>query len=269
MTPDNTCYPRRLILGLTCLALALAACQASQLPATPTAAVPETIDGAPMARVPAGEFLMGSSILNEQPQHSVWLDEFWVDVFEVSNGLYQQCVTAGACRPPSSTHSAHHECYYGDPSYASFPVNQVAWADAVQYCQWAGERLPTEAEWEKVARGTDARTFPWGNNWDPARVNSLLNDIYDTTAVGSYPAGASPYGAMDMAGNVWEWVADWYDEEYYEDSPAENPPGPSTGVSKIVRGGGYGVYDAAMRTSLRRELPPETQVTYVGFRCVR
>ncbi len=250
-------------------ALTLAACQPAFTTNTPPPPTPPTTDNAPMVYVPAGEFVMGSSILNEQPQHTVTLAEFWIDTYEMTNGAYKECVDAGDCRPPASTKSAQHATYYGDPAYANYPVNQVDWNDAAQYCQWAGKRLPTEAEWEKAARGTDARAFPWGNTWEPAYVNSLLNDLYDTAAVGSYPAGASPYGALDMAGNVWEWVADWYAENYYTQSPTENPPGPTTGEAKIVRGGGYGVYDAAMRTSLRRDMLPDTRTTYIGFRCAR
>jgi formylglycine-generating enzyme required for sulfatase activity len=260
---------RDLAYTLGVIAVALAACQARPVSNTPTPAMPKTNDGAPMVRVPAGEFSMGSSILNEQPQHMVKLNEFWMDTFEVTNALYKRCVEAGVCRPPASTRSAQYATYYGDPAYGDHPVNQVAWDDAVQYCRWASKHLPTEAEWEKAARGTDARLFPWGNTWEPTYVNSLLSDLYDTMAVGSYPEGASPYRAMDMAGNVWEWVADWYAEDYYAHAPHENPQGPATGEARIVRGGGYGVYDAAMRVSLRRDLSPDTRATYVGFRCAR
>jgi formylglycine-generating enzyme required for sulfatase activity len=221
-----------------------------------------------MVYVPAGDFIMGSSLLeNEQPEHTVWLDGYWIDTYEVTNGLYRRCVEEGACPAHSLAGTRASDTYYGDPAYDNFPVDLVSWDDASQYCRWAGKHLPSEAQWEKAARGTDGRIFPWGNEWDPARVNSLLTNLYAPVAAGSYPDGASPYGAMEMAGNVWEWVADWYDEDYYSQSPRGNPTGPATGKAKIIRGGGYGVYDAAMRTTIRRDLFPLEEATYIGFRC--
>jgi Sulfatase-modifying factor enzyme 1 len=188
----------------------------------------------------------------------------------VTNAEYKQCVTAQVCPAPTNGFSGRHpNGYYADPAFNNFPVAFVSWAEADQYCRWAGGRLPTEAEWEKAARGTDARTFPWGNTFDPARANSALNVTLVTTAAGTYPTGASPYGAQDMAGNVWEWVSDWYTESYYAQSPAANPTGPSTGTERIVRGGGYGGYDTVLRTTERRNLPPDQRAGFVGFRCLR
>lgn len=258
----------------------LAGCQAATLtaapistqpePTTPAPATPETVDGAPMVYVPAGEFIMGSSLLNEQPVHTVRLDAFWIDTYEVTNAHYKQCVDAGACRPPASTGSNEYETYFGDPSYDNYPINQIDWADATQYCAWAGEHLPTEAQWEKAARGTDGRTYPWGNTWDPAFAHSTLDGYLDTAEVGSKPGGASPYGAMDMAGNVWEWTADWYSEDYYAAPPVDNPPGPQTGKARVLRGGGYGGYDAGMRATVRRgDITPLERQTFIGFRCAK
>src|SRR5690606_19387879 len=142
--------------------------------------------------------------------HTVYLDAYWIDQTEVTNALFAKCVEDGDCTPPVQSVSSAGLPYYGNPRYDNFPVMRVNWYQANAYCQWADRRLPTEAEWEKAARGTDGRTYPWGNE----TLNSnLLNHNYsvgDTTEVGSYPAGASVYGALDMAGNVGEWVNDWY-----------------------------------------------------------
>lgn len=272
--------PAQILLFLV-LTFALAACAGTPAaPAatnepeptiTPAPVIPETVDSAPMVYVPAGEFVMGGGLLpNEQPPHTVRLDPFWIDTYEVTNASYKQCVDAGACRPPASTGSNEYTTYFGDPSYDNYPVNQIDWADAMQYCTWAGEQLPTEAQWEKAARGTDERIYPWGNTWDPALAHSVLDGYLNTAEVGSKPGGASPYGAMDMAGNVWEWVADWYSEEYYAVSPADNPTGPETGKVRALRGGGYGGYDAGMRTVVRRgDITPLERQTFIGFRCAK
>jgi formylglycine-generating enzyme required for sulfatase activity len=253
----------RLVTG--CLtALLIAACSSTPTP-------PDTTDGAPLVLVPAGEFTMGSELLpNERPPHTVELATFWIDQHEVTNGDYQKCVAAQQCEAPASGYSDRHpDGYYNNPEFANYPVAYVGWAEADRYCRWAGKRLPTEAEWEKAARGTDGRSFPWGNTYDPARVTSSFNLELVTTAVDRHPDGASPYGAVDMAGNVWEWVADWYAEDTYTRSPRVNPTGPVTGTSHVVRGGGYGSFDAAQRTSLRRDLEDDQRVPYVGFRCAR
>jgi len=229
--------------------------------------MPQTIDGAEMVFVPAGEFTMGSDVLDEQPEHTIYLDAYWVDKYEVTNRLYRRCYDVKGCQAPLSIKANQDSAYFENTAFDQYPVNHITWELADQYCRWAGKRLPTEAEWEKAARGVDGRMFPWGNEWDPSRVNSLFNNLYATLPVGSFPDGASPYGAYEMAGNVWEWVADWYAEDYYSSSSVENPTGPESGKTRIVRGGGYGVYDAAMRTSIRRELLGITEAKYIGFRC--
>ena len=202
-----------------------------------------SIDGMTQVCVPDGELLMGSDKSvdsqahdDELPQHSVYLDAYWIDQTEVTNAMYEQCVSAGECTPPAKNSSYTRDFYYGNSQFDDYPVIYVDWNQAKAYCQWAGRRLPTEAEWEKAARGTDGRIYPWGNT-NPDR--SLLNyngNIDDTAEVGDYPAGQSPYGALDMAGNVWEWVADWYGETYYQNSPDRNPQGPQTGEFGVLRG---------------------------------
>jgi len=195
-------------------------------------------DGMVMVYVPAGEFLMGSSEADDQarddekPQHTVYLDGYWIDRTEVTNAQYHKCVEAGHCREAM--------CQIDDNLNApDQPVACVDWDDAQEYAAWAGGRLPTEAEWEKAARGTDGRIYPWGNsapNCDKGNYGDCLGHY--PAVVGSYPLGASPYGALDMAGNVWEWVADWYEEGYYDRSPARNPQGPDGQIFRVLRGGG-------------------------------
>jgi len=223
--------------------------------------------------VPAGEFLMGSTDAGsgEKPQHKVYLDAYLIDRTEVTNAMYARCVAAGACKPPSSLSSSERSSYYGNSRFDLYPVIYVSWDDARSYCQWAGGRLPTEAEWEKAARGTDGRIYPWGNEGPTCdRVNYDGGKcVGDTAPVGAYPQGASPYGALDMAGNVWEWVADWYQDTYYASAPTRNPPGPGSGQYRVLRGGGWFRYDGDLRAAYRHHFYyPTGQSNDIGFRCV-
>jgi formylglycine-generating enzyme required for sulfatase activity len=226
-------------------------------------------EAALMTFVPDGPFDMGGRQdgPDELPIHLVKLDAFHIDRYEITNAQYRRCVEAGTCEPPKS-------CMYGEPTYsdearANHPVVCASWFEAKTYCQWRGARLPTEAEWEKAARGTDRRIYPWGNE-SPGR--SLLNydrNVGATTPVGSYPEGASPYGLYDMAGNVWEWVADWYDQDYYEHSPTVNPTGPASGEYLVLRSGAFNDDWTHIRTTNRNRDKQTDTADSLGFRCVR
>ena len=173
---------------------------------------------------------------DEKPVHIVYLDAYWIDKTEVTNAEYAKCESARVCKPPISYESLTRFSYYGTEQYANYPVVYVTWTQAKTFCLWSGARLPTEAEWEKAARGTDGRIYPWGNYYTTSALLNYNSNVGDTTAVGKYPSGASIYGALDMSGNVWEWVADWYDASYYASSSSTNPTGPASGGTRVLRG---------------------------------
>jgi formylglycine-generating enzyme required for sulfatase activity len=210
--------------------------------------------------IPSGEFQMGSENggSDESPARTVYLDEYQIGKYEVTNRQYNNCRQAGVCAGSAVTTNLDH------------PVVNVSWKDAKTYCEWVGGRLPSESEWEKAARGTDGRTYPWGEGLDCTYANySGSNCGGDTTPVGSYESGKSPYGAYDMAGNVWEWVNDWYDETYYQNSPSSNPLGPNTGKERVLRGGSWYDYGNLVRTAGRYwDYPADTGYGF-GFRCSR
>jgi len=232
-----------------------------------------TKDGAPMVKVPAGKFLMGSKSgdSDEKPQREVYLDGFWIDKYEVTVDLYARCVKAGKCTKPKTG-----KYYNWDVSgRGNHPINGVDWYQANAYCKWTGKKLPTEAMWEKAARGTDGRKFPWGNQEASCKY-AVMDDggkgcgRDSTWPVGSKPGGVSPYGAHDMAGNVWEWTSDWYGSSYYGNAPARNPRGPSSGSFRVVRGGRwYYVVPAYLRAANRYFYSPGGAYYDIGMRCAR
>jgi formylglycine-generating enzyme required for sulfatase activity len=258
-----------------------------------------------MVFVPAGEFAMGSLAGegedDERPQRAVYLDAFYIRRYPVTNQQFSQFVDAAGYRTDAEetgsgwiwtgqawelVQGADWRHPRGPDSGISdkmaHPVVQVTWDDAQAYCRWADQRLPTEAEWEKAARGVDGRSYPWGNSApNGRRLNACdancevswrdtgLDDGYiETSPVGSYEAGKSPYGAYDMAGNVWEWVADWYGEDYYGQAPTRNPQGPGSGEQRVTRGGSWYNQPWISRSAFRTGLDPEVRDHSIGFRCV-
>jgi serine/threonine-protein kinase len=262
-----------------------------------------------MVYVPEGEFLMGSTqeqvdILfkecgnncqkkwydAETPQHMVFLDGYWMDKTEVTNRMFAKYVNAmnymtdaekagsGWVYNPKidtwvDTKGANWQHPSGPNSNIGgkedHPVVQVSWNDANAYCEWAGGRLPSEAEREKAARGTDGRIYPWGNNPPDSSLLNYDKNIKDTIVVGNYPKGASPYGLLDMAGNVSEWANDWYNESYYKNSPNRNPEGPANGQYRVLRGGNWWSGSRGVRMALRNWNSPNIRYDDIGFRCVR
>ena len=227
-----------------------------------------------MKLVASGSFWMGCNSAvdsncdsNESPYHEVTLSGYYMDKTEVTVDAYGECVTAGSCTAPSTGGS----CNWGVSGRDNHPVNCVNWTQAGAYCAWAGKRLPTEAEWEKAARGTDGRKYPWGNETATCEYAVMYGCPGDTLDVCSNsPAGDSPYGLCDMAGNVWEWVSDWYGSGYYTNSPASNPTGPVSGSYRVVRGGSFDYGgDDALRASNRSGDLPSYDYVFLGFRCAR
>ena len=226
----------------------------------------------PMVEVPEGLFVMVSdgtqALEDERPKHQVWLPVFFMDLHEVTTAQYAAFLAATG-RPAPWLWETVNLSQHGDR-----PVIGVDWHEADGYCRWKGSRLPTEAEWEKAARGMDGRLYPWGNKApDKDLANFALGARFSYSQVlmpvQSYEAGRSPYGLFNMAGNVWEWVQDWYATNYYDGSPERNPQGPEQGQFKVLRGGSWSDLAKYLLTYGRFKLPPDTKNSYTGFRCVK
>jgi formylglycine-generating enzyme required for sulfatase activity len=240
-----------------------------------------------MVLVPAGEFTMGRSAAeelaeclekfhpdcqlnwfqDEEPVHTVQLPAFYIDLYEVTNAQYKVCENEGACEPPQALTSQTRQNYYGNPEFDDYPVIQVSWEQSRAYCQWRGARLPTEAEWEKAARGADERMYPWGGELDERFANFNWH-VGDTTVVGSYESGKSPYGLYDMAGNVWEWVSSLLAPYPY--NAQDGRESLDANGLRVMRGGGWGKEGGnSVSSSYRFGYDPRRVNLDLGFRCAR
>ena len=223
------------------------------------------LDGMVMVYIEDGDFQrISSSVQVQEGERKTYLDGYWIDQTEVTNTMYKLCVEDGVCDVPICTD-------YHDPKFAEYPVVCVNWYQAQAYCDWAGRRLPTEAEWEKAARGTedDGRVYPWGDLIGCAHANYQGQDgcLGKIAPVGTHPIGASPYGVLDLSGNVREWVVDWHHKDYFALAPDENPEGPSTGEYKLLCGGSYAEDSSYVTISSRSVVDPNTAHGTNGFRC--
>ncbi len=222
------------------------------------------LDGGRLVYVPAGDFIMGIGVGNA-PQKTVALDSYWIYETEVTNKMYAQCVATGNCAAPAQELGTP---VYTNPDYGDYPVVGATWDMAANYCQWIQGQLPTEAQWEKAARGQDGAVYPWGNDDPGCDLLNFKGCLGHTSGVNDYPAGRSPYGLLDMAGNVYEWVNDFYDEHYYDSMPAQNPTGPGAGDLHVVRGSSFESEAAQLLSGIRHPAAPAYHHYDLGFRCV-
>lgn len=224
------------------------------------------VDEMVMLYVPEGIFLMGddsdSAYTNEKPVHEVFLNAYWIDKHEVTNNQYKLCVEAGQCSMPKNAEFLNFQKYENQPA-----VN-ITWLQAKEYCNWAERDLPTEAQWEKAARGPNGQIYPWGDLQPDIKIANFNNNIGKTTMAGNYPDGVSYYGLHDMAGNVWEWVNDWYSKDYYSSQTEwKNPEGPDSIQLKVIRGGSWNSPALHLRSSYRSWFIYDSSNEDIGFRC--
>jgi formylglycine-generating enzyme required for sulfatase activity len=223
-----------------------------------------------MVKIPAGTFTMGDTVnSDEMPVHSVYLDEYLIDKCEITNKQYKRfCDATGTAYPDDPGFSGMDDYFVSFPDY---PVVMVDWIDASAYATWAHKSIATEAQWEKAGRGTDARRYPWGNaESDSTLCNMNDGDAFSyTSPAGHFAAGASFYGCMDLAGNVWEWCEDWYDSDYYAVSPDSNPTGPASGYDRVAKGGSYNNSQSVWVRCAERYWGPPSGGNHpaLGFRC--
>ncbi len=242
---------------------------------------PPKVDTTKMVLIPEGQFVMGSDDIHppdRTPAHKVFLKAFYIDTYEVTNGEMVKFLNSNGNPEgkyvrigPESFIYKDGDKYFVKENKENYPANFVSCFGAKAYCEWAGKKLPTEAQWEKAARGTDGRRYPWGSERPSPRFLNFISFAHWKSVlkpVGSYEAGKSPYGLYDMAGNVWEWCSDWYSPRYYNDSPHDNPAGPEKGQHKVLRGGLFGQNPLYLETSYRNHNRPDLQGPYTGFRCV-
>ena len=222
------------------------------------------VDGSLLAYVPAGDFIMGMGVGNA-PQKTVTLDAYWIGTTDVTNRMYAQCVATANCAPPAQELGTP---VYTNPEYGDYPVVGVTWDMAANYCQWVQGALPTEAQWEKAARGSNAAVYPWGNDNSGCDLLNYQGCLRHTSGVNDYPAGRSPYGLLDMAGNVFQWVNDFYAEHSYDSMPAQNPTGPTSGDSRVIRGSSFESQPPQALSAIRHFGAQAYHSRDLGFRCV-
>ena len=222
------------------------------------------MDGSSLVYIPAGQFSMGAGGV-DNPSHAVSLSAYWISRTKITNRMYALCVGVGVCPPPAPVPGGP---VYSNSAYADHPVVGVNWEQANAYCGWAGGRLPTEAEWEKAARGPGGQTYPWGNASPSCDLLNFNNCVKNTTSVIAHPESASPYLALDMAGNAFEWTLDWYDANYYATSPIQDPPGADGGIFRVIRGSSFESDPTQVASAIRRPANPTITSRDLGFRCV-
>ena len=221
------------------------------------------MDGSTLLYIPAGDFVMGDGV--NALAHNVTLDGYWIQQTKVTNRMYEQCVKVGVCSAPSQELGGP---VFSNPEFANHPVVGVTWDQAQAYCAWSQGSLPTEAQWEKAARGTNENSYPWGNSAPACNLLNFSNCYETTSAVDAFSAtGASPYGLLDMAGNTFEWVADWYADNYYGTSPSANPTGPDSGQYRVVRGSSFETDKSQTASAIRRFNEAGDSERDTGFRC--
>ncbi len=227
-------------------------------------------DGMTQVYIPAGEFTMGTDhvkYVGSSPEHKVYLNAFWMDRALVTNAMYARCVAAGRCQYLYARPGFNPG--YSNPLYRDYPVTFVSWDEARTYCSWAGRRLPTEAEWEKAARGTQALLYPWGSSPPDPTLLNFASNIGATVSVFRYPRGASPYGILQLEGNVRQWVHDWFDPNYYSVSPYSNPLGPKSGTNRVLRGAAFDDNERQVLVFIRFDHRPTSRGINRGFRCAQ